>query len=1380
MFDHDTGLVARALALLWTYRPLAAVHRLLPLLGYPRAGGGDFSAEDVERCLQVLVEDKSAIRLPKQEGLYRLRDDFRSRLYGELVADTDAAVLRHALYELESFRPASAAYFWPVYDRGATVAIFRLALFTGTPAAELHRLAESIGQAMHREEVIGEAALAAFDGALFQRIDPEWRHDLILAALSHLCRGWNAHHLPIADWALAQVAEEGGELAEDIRLVLAEWLVHGGDADGAEAVLKTLDNGCADALRACLRVQAGDYAGAQAAFEAASKRRQSEVPARKRVFPASVVWCYPLALLAQNTPAHLELARRFCQGEAGTQAPNPYEPWGRWVHAIEVRLGEAHLDPGVFIPVPRPNRPVGYEDFHRLLLAAWVGADTLGAGPDGDPALGRRLAEAGQTLSERLEACRLHWLAAQARAACSLLEGKAADIPFFVAGRGEAWRQVLTALQSLGSEQMDSDNPLEASRLLWSVAIAPDGGLQDIQLFEQKQGPRGWSAPRPLGFHKLVGSVRLPPWDAKVAHAVRRERGQSRRYGLDRAAALESLIGHPNVVLAADPGQTIELVEGKPEIEVVKEGGNFVLRATPPLRPGPDLLGERPTSEEPREREELRAITLIQDSPQRVRVVRLTAAQQRAARLLGESFVVPVSAREELQKTLRVLAEHFQIQADLIRAARELSPESRLRAELAPAGQDLLLRLVVAPLGPEGPRFAPGQGHPRLMTTIAGESLGTERNLTAEQEHLDAVVEALAFLGPPEERPAGHEWLVADPELALDMLEKLPALPAIEAMDWPKGQRVRVIPLDPAQLEINVSGRGNWFRLEGEAKLEEGLVLRLETLLAAARGKSRFVPIGEGIYAALTRRLKDRLAGLEAVAETDARGIRLPRLASAWVDEALEGTSTRSDQEFRGAVERLRQAQGQAVALPRNLQAELRSYQEEGYVWAVRLAAAGFGACLADDMGLGKTLQALAVLLARAAGGPALVVAPTSVCGNWRSEAERFAPSLKVEVYGEADREQALAGLGAGDVVIVSYTLFQQGQERFAGQRWHTAVADEAQAFKNAGTKRSRAVFELAADFRLALSGTPVENRLAELWSIMRFLNPGLLGSLKRFNERFVTPIEKNRDRNAQKLLRRLIGPFILRRTKAQVLPELPPRTELLLTVEADADEAAHYEALRREAADAADQVLAEAPAGQAKLNVLALLTRLRRAACDPRLTTPGFPAAGAKVQTFADLAGELAANGHKTLVFSQFVDFLTLLRRPLDQAGIPYQYLDGSTPAEERNRRVAAFQGGDGVMFLISLKAGGFGLNLTAADYVVITDPWWNPAAEDQAMGRAHRMGQLRPVTVYRMVSRGTVEERIVALHRDKRALAESVLAEGEAAALPSVEDMVALIRGS
>ncbi|MES2089723.1 MAG: DEAD/DEAH box helicase, partial [Pseudomonadota bacterium] len=463
-------------------------------------------------------------------------------------------------------------------------------------------------------------------------------------------------------------------------------------------------------------------------------------------------------------------------------------------------------------------------------------------------------------------------------------------------------------------------------------------------------------------------------------------------------------------------------------------------------------------------------------------------------------------------------------------------------------------------------------------------------------------------------------------------------------------------------------------------------------------------------------------------------------------------------------------------------QATFRPYQEEGYAWAMRLAMAGCGAVLADDMGLGKTLQALAVLVARAPGGPALVVAPTSLSGNWCAEARRFAPTLNVQVFGEAlehEREALITHAGAADVVVVSYQMLHNHAHLFTQRPWHTLVVDEAQAIKNASAKRSQAAFSIQADFRLALSGTPIENRLSELWSIMRLCNPGLLGTLKQFNERLAAPIERDRNRLAQQVLRRLISPFILRRTKAQVLDELPPRTEQTLMVEPGAEERAHYEALRRQALVAAEQAVASDKPGEAHLNILAQLTKLRRAACDPRLVSPQLGWVGAKVQAFGELAAELTANGHKTLVFSQFVDFLALLREPLDAAGIAYQYLDGSTPAAERTRRVAAFQAGEGDLFLISLKAGGFGLNLTAADYVVIADPWWNPAAEDQASGRAHRMGQQRPVTVYRLVSKGTLEERIVALHQNKRDLADSVLEGAQGMALLQPADLVALISG-
>ncbi|MFA5825304.1 MAG: DEAD/DEAH box helicase [Gallionellaceae bacterium] len=775
----------------------------------------------------------------------------------------------------------------------------------------------------------------------------------------------------------------------------------------------------------------------------------------------------------------------------------------------------------------------------------------------------------------------------------------------------------------------------------------------------------------------------------------------------------------------------------------------------------------------------MRLITLVQDSAQRVRLIRFSASQRRAAQLLAEKVTIPASAQKELQTAMEALTSHFQLQADHLQASREVTAESLLRAELSPLNDGLLLRLVSTPLGTDGPRLVPGNGRARLMALVGGESVGTTRQLDVERAHLNTVLDALPFL----EKCAGDhdqcEWNVAEAEDALALVEVLPALPAIAALDWPKGKAVRVISVDMSQLSVQVKSERDWFKIEGEAKVDEGLVFTFEALLAASRSNSRFIAMGNGVYAALTRRLKDRLSDLASVTETDKHGAHIPRLAAAWMDDALDGIDTKADKEFRNAIEKLRDTQEQVIPLPTTLQAELRPYQEDGYVWASRLAQSGFGACLADDMGLGKTLQSLALLLARADGGPALIIAPTSVCGNWIAEAARFAPSLNFHLFSEVDRETVIDAAAAFDVVVVSYTLVQQADEQFAKKHWHTLIADEAQFIKNATTKRTQAVFELDADFRLALSGTPVENRLSELWSIMRFANPGLLGSLARFNERFAVPIERDKDRDAQHTLRRLIAPFLLRRTKTQVLQELPARTELVIKIAPSKEEASHYEALRREAIAEADAALASGKAGQARLNILAQLTRLRRAACDPRIVTPAFPAIGSKVQTFTTLALELVANGHKALVFSQFVDFLSLLREALDAAGIGYQYLDGATPATERTKRVNAFQAGKSDLFLISLKAGGFGLNLTAADYVVITDPWWNPAAEDQAMGRAHRMGQLRPVTVYRLVTQGTVEEHIVGLHNDKRALAESILGEGDAVNIPSTDELISLIRG-
>ena len=1375
----DTHKVALAGALLWTYCTRTDLYNLLSMLAFKNSAGRNFTGEQVKAALDELKSKRLLQENERSPGYFHLADALRIALYRQLLElmegrELVSLICRFHKIDLRLMR------FYGFGNRPGNVALLRAMLLAGTGREELAHLVNALNQEQDWGQLAASAVLLPFDAASFERLDPHWQTDLANRAVISLSNHWFADVQPVVDWAIDRLQARPQSLAPYLRMALGDVALQRGDQASLRQALHGIDGGGCDALRAAALIAGGQWASGQQAFEAALKRGQTEMGVRKRVFPESVSWLYPLSLLAQGSPKQLELARKFCVGEAGKRTPSAHNNWGRWVNAIDARLGNAALEQSAFSLQHSSYEPYSLALFWKVMLAAWLGPDTLGS-----------VNEIGKTivfdeLRQRLQKCRFNMLLGMLDSAEIILAGGEPPAGFFVASQGEQWREVLSALQELAGETAPGTKTRddEKTRILWSLAIGKHGELLDLKPFEQKRSNRGWSSPKVLPLSRLAANQTLPPADAKLARCLRAERHYAKRFNLDLAAAIGALVGHPAVVLDGTPGQLVDLVETPPELDVVRKGDKIVMQMSPPLR------AEAEDSyyfdaEEKRDAEALRLITLLPDGPQRVRLVRYTAAQRRAAQLVSGRFAVPANAegaQADLDKTLQALAGHFQVHADASQASRQVASESRLRAELAPVGESLSLRLVAAPLGADGPRLPVGSGRIRLMAAIGGETLGTERQLAVEKKHLESLLDAFPFLEDISDAQ-GAEWLIEDPELALGLVEALPGLAAIAAVDWPKGKSVRVISVDSGKLSITVSKERDWFRVSGQAGLDEGLVVQLETLLAAARDKSRFIPMGDGVYAALTRALKQKLLELAAVAEVDKQGSKVPQIAAAWLDEVLDGTELEATADFRQAIERLRAAQATEPKLPKSLQADLRPYQEEGYQWAMRLAAAGLGGCLADDMGLGKTLQALAVMLERANGGAALVVAPTSVCGNWLAEALRFAPGLNARIYSEAndsEREQLIDKAGPQDMLIVSYTLLQLAQERFAGRPWHTLVADEAQAIKNAAAKRSQAVFDLPADFRLALSGTPVENRLAELWSVMRFVNPGLLGSIGRFNERFAGPIERNRDRDAQHVLKRLIGPFVMRRTKGQVLQDLPPRTELILSVTPEAAEAAHYEALRRQAINEVSALDdSGAQAGQARFNILGQLTRLRRAARDPRLTSPEFAIAGAKVQAFAELAAELTANGHKTLVFSQFVDFLQILRAPLDAAGISYQYLDGATPAGERSKRVAAFQAGDGDLFLISLKAGGFGLNLTAADYVVITDPWWNPAAEDQAMGRAHRIGQQRPVTVYRLVSKGTIEERIVDLHHEKRALADSILAEGDASTLPSTEDLVALIRG-
>jgi hypothetical protein len=925
----------------------------------------------------------------------------------------------------------------------------------------------------------------------------------------------------------------------------------------------------------------------------------------------------------------------------------------------------------------------------------------------------------------------------------------------------ETWERALEEMHGLGRAR-GAGRPVRLAWWVWrpSGAEAPPV----IEPREQRQDALGhWRRGRAVALKRLKEEGRswpfLLPQDHAVIACIREDwRGAE----LDPDAALQALVGHPLVFWSeagVDQAVRVELVAGQPELRLARRGEALELRLDPPLQEGEVLV--RP------------------EGLFRVRIIAVTQAHRRLAEILGGGLRVPAGAEARVLQALRAVAPMVAVQADAPVAAESarraglgrVAGDPRILLLLMPFRQGLKVQLRVEPLAGCG-THVPGQGGAELLVDRDGELCLVARDLRAEAAAADALLAALPALPQDEGR---SEWLLEDPERCLDLLLELEAARDLATVQWPEGGRLappRVLGL--GALHLTVRGSGAWFEAEGEVELDPGRVASLQDLLAATDpSRSRFVRLGDGKVYALAESFRRRLDDLRALGEVRGPGLRLHRL-SALALEGLDGElgSFRADAAWQGLVERLRGSLGAEPELPDGLQAQLRPYQLEGYRWLRHLADAGLGACLADDMGLGKTVQALALLLARAGSGPALVVAPTSVCGNWEAEAAVFAPALRVRRYGDGDREETLRDAGPGDLLLCTYGLLPPEAGRLAQVAWATVVLDEGQNIKNALTKRSDAVMALRAEFRLVLSGTPVENHLAELWNLFRFLNPGLLGTLEQFRRRFQEPIERDQDPQALGRLRRLAAPFLLRRTKAQVLAELPPRTEIVLELEPSPDEAAFLEALRRSSLDRL-----EAGPGRT-LQVLAALMRLRRACCNPALVEPSAGIPSTKLEAFLDLVEELRESGHRALVFSQFVDHLGLLRQALDQRGVAYQYLDGATPARRRTAAVKAFQAGSGDLFLISLRAGGTGLNLTAADYIIHMDPWWNPAVEDQASDRAHRIGQTRPVTVYRLVLKGSVEQKILRLHEHKRQLADDLLSESGVAAGLDAEALLALLQ--
>ncbi len=932
------------------------------------------------------------------------------------------------------------------------------------------------------------------------------------------------------------------------------------------------------------------------------------------------------------------------------------------------------------------------------------------------------------------------------------------------------------ALKELELFEAEAARPRATIEVWW--CIEHELGALTVSPLVKKQNRRGTlSAGARMPASRLLDEHRelLSEVDLRIAEHLASWAPASRAAGTYPARAFQALAGHPRVALELRPEEPLELKRVRLGFTALPAGEHIHLEPSiEGERFNPKLLGALLRSFAPGE-----PLFAVEEQRNRCLLIDVGEEARRVWSVLekhGGQF--PPESHEQLIERLSRLEARMPLVVPPTLKGRELSTQTVtvVRLRLLP-DVSLELELLVRP-GPGAPLFQPGVGPRDVLLSRNGERMYVRRQLLLEAERARAAITPLP-LSSAEEGPP-FCFRLQDTEEALELVAALRKPPEGLEVEWLDEKPFIASSTGPEALRVQVERKRDWFGVTGELKVETGRI-ELAVLLDAARRQKRFVRMDAHRWVELSDTLRQRLL---AVADHTFTGKNRVELSPGGVPAISALLDAGADIDAAPAWQLLTERLAASLSLkpkpPAALGTTLRDYQVEGHAWLSRVAAWGAGACLADDMGLGKTVQAIAVLLDRSRLGPALVLAPTSVAFNWVQELQRFAPSLRPVLYAEQpDRAKCLAKLKKNDVLIASYGLLVRDTASLAAIEFSTLVVDEAQALKNPSTRRARAARQLNAGFRIALSGTPLENHLGELWSLFSIVFPGLLGSWEQFRERFASPIERGKNPEANAALSRVIRPFLLRRTKLEVARELPSRTEIQVPVALSEEEWTLYEDARLAAVAEVSAQGKGVRNEQQRFQVLAALTRLRLLASHPRLYDSESKVSSSKMRRLLELLEELRSEGHRALVFSQFTSHLALVREELERAGFSYQYLDGSTPAAARAKHIQAFQDGKGEVFLISLKAGGTGINLTAADYVIHLDPWWNPAVEDQATDRAHRIGQTRPVTVYRLIARGTIEEQILSLHSDKRALVAGVLEGTDVAARLSTKDLLALLAG-
>lgn len=714
-----------------------------------------------------------------------------------------------------------------------------------------------------------------------------------------------------------------------------------------------------------------------------------------------------------------------------------------------------------------------------------------------------------------------------------------------------------------------------------------------------------------------------------------------------------------------------------------------------------------------------------------------------------------------------------------------VSPRTHVRITMPAESEPVVSVNVLAGVGGSPLALRPGKGESEIMFRLGGKPTVFVRDLAKESEIAAPVFSQIDQIKDKSEID-DSTWLLGGIAPLLDLLERLKPLADSVDIDWSeKVWKPDLVKVKSVRIAAKGKGADHWFGLSGDVGLDNGGVMAFEEIIhALSKGEGKFIKLSDGKYLQITEQLRGQLELLHSMGEFKNGELQVNDAMLPALEKSLENGEI-SEEDGHGGDEKavfvlpeilkkrvsdIRTELARDVDLPAGLNATLRPYQKEGYQWLSHLAGCGIGACLADDMGLGKTLQIITLLLERGGNGPSLVIAPTSVCPNWISEIRKFAPSLRPMLLDSQDAtEDLVSAAGACDVIVASYGMCYFRNDAFAKKKWECLVLDEAQAIKNHAAKRTKSVKNIYGAVRIAATGTPVENRLTEFWSIFDFLNPGMLLSVEKFAQRYID------GGMATPALKKLVSPLVLRRLKTDVLKDLPEKTEVNITVKLNKNESEAYEAFRRLALEKMEKKSDGDSPGH-KFEILSELTKLRRFCCHPSLLMPEMTES-AKMDALRDILEELKEEGHKALVFSQFTDYLQIVRDMVDRNGWKSFYLDGSTPQKQRSELVEKFQNEEADFFLISLKAGGFGLNLTAANYVILLDPWWNPAVENQAADRIHRIGQKLPVTVYRLIAENTIEERVVALHGEKLKIADDLLGDAGSASL-SEGDLINLLR--